>query len=127
MHIEVARERIERYIEAYNSFNVEGMVNLLHKDILFRNFSDGALNLETQGIEKFRELAESSAQMFSSRHQTIVDYKSVDDRIEVQINYEGRLAVDLPSGLKAGETMQLHGKSIFELRDGKILLIEDYS
>jgi hypothetical protein len=58
---------IINYVEAYNSFDVGGIVKLLHNDILFRNFSEGEINTETRGIQEFRELAEKSSKIFSSR------------------------------------------------------------
>ncbi|MEK3722831.1 nuclear transport factor 2 family protein [Paenibacillus sp. FSL H8-0034] len=121
------KEIIDYYIEAYNSFDVLGMIKLLHKDILFRNFSNGEVNMETNGIQEFRELAEKSTKIFTSRRQTIIDCSAIDDKIEAMIDYEGMLAVDLPNGLKAGDKMQLKGKSVFRIVEGKISLIEDYS
>ncbi|MFC0210992.1 nuclear transport factor 2 family protein [Paenibacillus chartarius] len=118
---------IENYLEAYNSFDIESMVELLHKDIIFRNISNGEINTETRGIQAFRELAQQSSTMFSSRRQTITDYSVVNDKVEVGIDYEGILAVDFPNGLKIGDKLQLKGKSNFEITEGKILLIEDYS
>lgn len=118
---------IDNYVEAYNSFDVLGMIRLLHEDILFRNFSNGEVNMETNGTQAFRELAEKSTKIFSSRRQTIIDCKAIDDKIEVMIDYEGILAVDLPNGLRTGEKMQLMGKSVFKIEEGKITLIEDYS
>ena len=124
---EEVKKMIENYVRAYNSFDVGGIIKLLHKDILFKNYSNGELNTETRGIEEFRELAEKSSKIFSSRRQTITDYSAIDDKVEVQIDYEGRLAVDLPNGLKVGDTLQLKGKSVFEIKEGKISLIEDHS
>jgi len=121
------RELIEHYIEAYNAFDVAGMVQLLHQDIVFRNFANGELNTETRGVEEFKMLAEQSSQIFSSRRQSIASYSAADNQIEVQIDYEGILAVDLPNGLKAGDKLQLEGKSVFEITDGKLSMIEDYS
>ncbi|MCE0450032.1 nuclear transport factor 2 family protein [Brevibacillus sp. AF8] len=118
---------VENYVQAYNSFDVEGIVRHLHTDIVFRNYSNGQLDTETKGIEAFRELAEKSAKIFSSRRQTILACLVMDDRAEVQIDYEGILAIDLPNGLKAGDTLQLKGKSIFMMKEGKVSLIEDYS
>ncbi len=118
---------IESYVEAYNSFDVLGMINLLHKDIRFRNVGNGEINMETNGIQEFKELAENSAKIFSSRRQTIIEYTTKDDKIEVIIDYEGILAIDLPNGLKTGDKMQLKGKSVFRIEEGKISLIEDYS
>lgn len=121
------KEIIDNYVEAYNSFDVVGIVKLLHKDILFRNFSNGEINTETRGVQDFRELAEKSSKIFSSRRLAIIDYSAVDDKVETQIEYEGILAVDLPNGLKNGDSMQLKGKSVFRIEEGKIALIEDYS
>lgn len=118
---------IEKYIEAYNSFDIERMVGLLHKDVLFRNFSNGEVNTETNGIQQFKELAEQSSKLFSSRCQTVTKYSAVDEKVEALINYEGILAVDLPNGLKSGDKLQLQGRSVFEVKEGKISLIEDYS
>lgn len=124
---EETKEIIGNYVEAYNSFDVEGIVKLLHKDILFRNFSNGEVNMETKGTQEFRELADKSSKIFSSRRQTIINYSAIDDIVEVQIEYEGILAVDLPNGLKTGDKMKLKGKSVFRINEGKISLIEDYS
>ncbi|WP_409177742.1 hypothetical protein [Brevibacillus fortis] len=76
---------IENYVQAYNSFDVEGIVKLLHSDIV------------------------------------------MDNKVEVQIDYEGMLAIDLPNGFKAGDTIQLKGKSLFMMKEEKVSLIEDYS
>ncbi|GGD59809.1 nuclear transport factor 2 family protein [Paenibacillus nasutitermitis] len=121
------KEVIDNYIEAYNSFDIPGMIKHLHKDIRFRNVSNGEIDMETNGIREFRQLAEKSAKMFSSRRQTIINCNAIDDKIEVIIDYEGILAIDFPNGLKTGDKMQLKGKSVFKIEEGKISLIEDYS
>ena len=118
---------IQSYLNAYNSFDVEGMLQLLHNDIEFRNISNGVVDVETKGIEEFRELAEQSKKIFSHRLQTIYNYAIIDDKVEVEINFEGILATDLPNGLKAGENILLKGKSVFKFKDKKLILIEDYS
>lgn len=124
---ENGKEIIERYLEAYNSFDIEGMLRLLHKEVQFRNYSNGEMNTETRGIQEFKELAEKSAKIFSSRCQTITSYTAVAGKAEVLIDYEAILSADLPNGLKQGDRLQLKGKSVFEIRDGKIGIIEDYS
>ena len=118
---------IRNYIKAYNAFDIDAMVKLLHKEIVFKNFSNDELNTETKGIPAFRELAEKSSNVFSTRHQTIKDYRVADQKISVQIDYEAVLAVDLSPELKSGDKIQLKGKSIFKIHEGKISLIEDYS
>ncbi|MHA6481450.1 nuclear transport factor 2 family protein [Paenibacillus sp. strain BS8-2] len=121
------RDLIDKYLEAYNSFEIEGMVKLVNEDIIFRNISNGEITTETRGIQDFRELAEQSSSMFSSRRQIINQYSVINDKVEVGIDYEGILAIDFPNGLKMGDKLQLNGKSVFEIKEGKISLIEDYS
>ncbi|MBB3111294.1 hypothetical protein FHS18_003362 [Paenibacillus phyllosphaerae] len=122
-----SRDIIEKYIEAYNSFNIESMVVLLHQDILFRNISNGETTTEIRGIQAFRALAEQSSTLFSSRSQIITDYSAINDIVEVSIDYEGVLAVDFPNGLKSGDTLRLKGMSKFQIIEGMIALIEDHS
>ena len=45
---------IEEYIEAYNSFDVEGMLKHLSPKVVFENIANGETNLTIRGIEAFR-------------------------------------------------------------------------
>lgn len=121
------KEIIEKYVRAYNSFDIEGMIALLHEEIEFRNISSGSIDVETKGIGKFREIAEQSKSLFTYRCQTIVGYSFEDDKTQVEIDYEGILAADLPNGMKAGEKIHTKGKSVFEFRDEMVAVIEDHS
>ncbi len=93
---------INRFIDAYNSFDVDGMVALVHPDVIFKNVSGGEVNATAVGIDELRELANQSKAMFSSRQQTITGFSSSGNCATVGIEYEGVLATDLPNGMKAG-------------------------
>lgn len=127
METKEVKDLIRSYLKAYNSFDVEGMLQLLHKDIEFRNISSGLVDVETKGIDEFRKLAEQSKEIFSYRLQTINNFFITDDKVEVEINFEGTLAKELPNGLKSGDTIVLKGKTLFKVKDKKLLLIEDHS
>lgn len=116
---------IERYIEAYNTFDIETMISTLHPDITFQNISNGEVNAETHGIEAFRTLAEQSKNLFTSRKQTITNVETSEVQTYIDIAFEAILAIDLPNGLKAGETLKLQGSSEFTFCDGKIVSITD--
>ncbi|WP_312887292.1 nuclear transport factor 2 family protein [Paenibacillus rhizosphaerae] len=118
---------IRHYIEAYNAFDIEGMLSVLHPDVVFRNIVGNEVSVETKGLQSFRGLAEKAAALFSTRLQTILELREMNGRIEADIDYTGVLASDLPDGAKAGDTIRLQGRSIFTIRDGKLSLIEDYS
>ena len=118
---------IERFVRAYNSFDVDGMVALLHPECSFQNISGGQINASAKGIAQSREIAEKSKSLFSSRNQTINSYQAEGETVTVDLDYEGVLREDLPNGLKAGERIQLKGKSVFKFRDGLIYQLKDYS
>lgn len=118
---------IRHYIEAYNAFDIEGMLRVLHPDVIFRNIVGNEVSVETKGLQPFRALAEKAAALFSTRYQTILELREINGGIEADIDYTGVLASDLPDGVKAGDTIRLQGRSTFMIRDGKLSLIEDYS
>ena len=124
---EEQKRAIEKYIAAYNSFDIDGMLALVHPKVTFKNVSGSEVNAEAEGIEQFRELAEQAKALFLSRHQQASNFKFVDNSVSVDIAYEGVLAADLPNGMKAGETLQLTGRSEFEFESHTISRITDFS
>jgi len=121
------RTLIDAFIEAYNRFDVDRMVSLMHPECSFQNVSAGEVNASAEGIRQFRALAESSKAVFSSRCQTITGYQEEADIVTVDIAYEGVLRMDLPNGLNAGQTLRLNGRSVYEFRDGLIRRLTDTS
>jgi ketosteroid isomerase-like protein len=118
---------IERYVRAYNGFDIQGMTADLSSDIVFENSTNGAVNLRTEGIEAFRKQAEAARNYFSSRNQQIVSWSSSGQTITVEILWEGVPAADLPNGTRAGEKLSLSGRSVFEFKGEKISRITDLS
>jgi ketosteroid isomerase-like protein len=92
---------IENYIDAYNSFDIDRMLSDMHEDIKFENISNGETNLTTNGIEELRNQAEQAKQLLKERNQRITDIHFDADQVEVQIDYRGVLAVDIPEGQKS--------------------------
>ncbi|MFB6249557.1 MAG: nuclear transport factor 2 family protein [Salinibacter sp.] len=119
---------IRRYLDAYNAFDVDGMVEPLHPDVEIKNVSDGEVSAAATGVEEFRTMAEKAAELFASRRQTVTAVETEEGGgVSIDVTYEGTLAQDLPGGVEAGETVQLEGRSTFGFDDGKIARIVDYS
>jgi hypothetical protein len=118
---------VERFIAAYNGFDVEGMIALLHLACSFRNFSGGQVTASADGIEEFRKLAQMSASMFASRRQTITGFRWAGDMLIIEIDFTGILQADIPGGPRAGETLALHGRSEYRFQDGLIIQLTDIS
>jgi ketosteroid isomerase-like protein len=121
------RQMIEGFVAAYNDFDVAGMTRHLHPDIEFRNISGGETTHATTGIAAFTQQAQAATQYFSERQQQITGITFQDNTATVFIDYSATLAVDLPDGLKAGDKINLQGKSVFSFADHKIIRLEDYS
>ena len=120
-------QMIKNYLQAYNTFDVEGMVNDLDDAVVFENYSDGELTLQLEGKEAFKRQAESAASYFKERQQKVVDWQIEEDVVTIEIDYFAMLNTNFPNGMKAGDTLQLKGKSVFKFRGGKIVLIQDFS
>ena len=107
------RAAIDRYLHAYNAFDVAGMLDVLHPDVEFRNVGAGQVTAAAHGREEFRALAERAVTLFRSRRQTIRDYVADGARAWITVDYEGVLAADLGPGMQAGDTLRLTGRSTF--------------
>ena len=121
------RTLIDRYVAAYNAFDVAGMLAVLHPDVRFRNVSNGQETAATDGRDEFRALAKRGLEIFRSRRQTIREYYSDGERAWITVDYQGVLAKDLGPGLTAGDTLRLTGRSAFAFRDGLIVDLLDES
>jgi hypothetical protein len=123
----LAQELIERFIAAYNSFDIKGMLRLVAADIRFENYSGDRLTAAATGIKEFRALAEHAKALFSEREQRITSVELRGSSAVVAIHYRGRLAADLPNGPTAGTVLELEGTSEYFLRDGRIAKLIDRS
>jgi len=119
------RDLIDRYLNAYNTFDIEGMLSLLHADVEFTNVEGGVATAKTSGIDELRKLAAQSKAGFSSRRQTPTRFEADGDQAVIEVAFRGLLACDLPNGIKRGQVLELVGKSEFRFRDGRIHQITD--
>jgi hypothetical protein len=118
---------IQKYIAAYNAFDVAGMLKLLSPEVRFENWSGANITAEASGIDEFRQLAEQAKTMFSEREQRITAFKQGADSVIVSIAYRGQLAVDIPDGPCAGTVLDLNGESEFAFEGLLISKIVDRS
>jgi len=120
-------QMIQAYVEAYNRFDVEGMLVHLDENIQFENISNGEVTLSLIGKEAIRQQAEQSKGYFSERCQTITSFKHENNLCEIEVDYEAVLDIDLPMGLKKGDRIQLDGRSVFQFENDKIIALTDIS
>ena len=121
------KELIERYLAAYNAFDIEAMLAQLEPGIRFENFAGGQLTAESSGIEAFRRLAEQSKGLFSEREQRVTGMAREGELLVAEIAWRGRLAADVPGGPPAGTLLEMQGRSEFAFGPAGILKIVDRS
>ncbi len=125
--MENIRQIVDKYITAYNDFDIDQMISLFDEDCFFENISNSVSTIKAQGRQELRELALKSAELFEKRAQTITDATFTEDKAFVKIDYSATFAVDLPNGFKKGQELHLKGESTFEFKDGKIKSLTDLS
>lgn len=118
---------VERYVAAYNAFDVDAMLALLTDDIHFENHAEGRLTAKANGIAAFRELAQYACTLFATREQRIARLDTDGNRAVAAIDYSGTLASDIPGGPVAGSTLELAGTTEFTFRGGRICKLVDRS
>jgi hypothetical protein len=121
------RSMVERYIRAYNEFNLEDMLSFLTKDCVFENISNSGNSVICTGLEEIRKIATQAKAAFRNREQTVRNWIVSDNKIAIEIDYRAELAIDLSDTLKAGQQLVLRGMSVFEFSGNKISRIADYS
>lgn len=118
---------IAHYIESYNNFDVQGMISDLDQHVIFENSTNGKVDLQLIGKDVFEQHAEKVKQYFRARNQKIVSWHFEKNLIRLDIQYSAVLAMDLSNELKAGDVLELSGKSEFVIEEGKIKSIRDYT
>jgi len=121
------RALIQDYIDAYNRFDVDGMLACVHPEIQFKNVSNGVVTAEADGIEALRWMAEQSKTLFSERNQTVLAFESGNGQVAVSVAFRAVSVVNLPGGMKRGQELNLTGRTEFHFEAGKIRRITDIS
>jgi hypothetical protein len=118
---------VEKYIEAYNNFETDEMLSLFASDCTFENYSNNELTVSAEGLTQLRMLMEQGKNIFAARRQTVTKLAFVGETVVAEIDYRGKLKVDLPNGLKAGDELEFQGRSEFEFESASIKSLKDFS
>mgnify|MGYP001800073951 FL=1 len=118
---------INRYIQSYNDRDIEGMLDCVTEDVVFENISNASQSMRLEGRDQMGEVARLSGNAFSYRRQRLINLIIGEGKASAEIEFEGKAAVDLPNGVKAGETVKIRGASFFECRGRLLSRIADYS
>lgn len=128
MQSEMKRDLIVRYLQAYNCFDLDGMVSTLSDNIEFENVRKGKSESKSVGLAAFSELTSKAALVFSQRKQTILALEEKEQTVCIDVAYEATLPADLcmnDETHKTGDTLKLNSRCEFSFEDGRICRIRD--
>ena len=128
--MEVEKDKLEifqRYLRAYNSFDVDAMLQLISDDVCFENYSNGALTASASNKHQFKELADKGKWFFDARKQEIVSMRPTVEGLEAKIRFSGKLSAEAAKALGASSYVEIDGTSEVEFRGGKIQKLVDRS
>ncbi len=121
------RRQVETYVTAYNELDVEGMMSVIHPEIVFENVRSGHVTHAARGSADFRKMVAQTAELFSEREQRVTTWDDGINTLDVEVDYKGRLASDLPNGMRKGQTVEIRGRSEFVFEDGLVIGLRDIS
>jgi hypothetical protein len=116
---------VMNFIHAYNDLDIDRMLRDIHEDVQFENVTNGKTDLSIRGIDAFEKQAKTDAGFFKTRDEKILKICFIGDIVELTVDFYGILARDMSEELKAGNALQVVGKSIFSFQDDKIISIKD--
>ncbi len=114
------KEIVQKYISAFNDFDIETMVSLMHSDCIYEGRTNGTLTYSIKGKHGFRQVCTMSKNNYKYRKQVIEGFTRIEDKLEVKIYFKATLAVDIDDLGKKGEQIAFETKSIFEFKNGLI-------
>jgi ketosteroid isomerase-like protein len=120
------RTLIDEYVAAYNAMDIPRMLSTLHPNVAFRNCAGGAVTAQADGIEAFERLARASLALFESREQVIRSYEEMDGVINLGVRFTAVVAKGA-AGLAPGSRIEMDGRSVVLVLDGRILMLADLS
>lgn len=118
---------IEAYVDAYNRKDVEVMLSCLADNAFFQNIVGGEVTAEASDKRSLAQLAKLGAGAFEARHQEVTNAITVAGTTLIEVSYSAVVAIDLPNGWKAGQTLAFSSASAFRVEGGKIISIVDES
>jgi hypothetical protein len=122
------RQLIDRYLDAYNRMDVAAMLATMHREVVFENYTKGVLSVSTRGKAELEHLALNSLHLFSARRQIITSFREHgSDAATADIVFDGTFAIDLPNGVRAGQSISMTGRSEYRVREGLLIYIADFS
>lgn len=118
---------VRRYVDRYNSNDVDGMLDCCSEDVVFESISNPGGSIRLNGKSEMREVIEATTRAFMERRQELVSILVDGQRAAAETLFSGVATAEMGHLVRSGEHVSIRGATLFELRDDKLSRICDYS
>jgi steroid delta-isomerase-like uncharacterized protein len=118
---------VRRYVDRYNSNDVDGMLDCCSEDVVFESISNPGGSIRLNGKDEMREVIEATTRAFMERRQEVISILVDGQRAAAETLFSGVATAEMGHLVRSGEHVSIRGATLFELRDNKLARICDYS
>jgi steroid delta-isomerase-like uncharacterized protein len=118
---------VRRYVDRYNSNDVEGMLDCCAEDVVFETVTNPGGSIRLKGKDEMREIIEATTRAFRERRQEVVSILVDGAKAAAETVFSGVAAAELANHVRPGEHVSIRGATMFETRGDKLSRICDYS
>jgi steroid delta-isomerase-like uncharacterized protein len=118
---------VKRYVERYNSNDVDGMLDCCSDDVVFETITNPGGSIRLNGKDEMREIIEATTRAFRERRHELVGIIVDGQRAAAETVFSGVAAAELGQSVRPGEHVSIRGATMFEVRDNRLARICDYS
>lgn len=119
-NIEKAISLINSFIQAYSSFDIQALEQLVDDKFEFKNISQGEVLEEASNKIEFSLILEQSKILFSDRTIEIQSLNLNKQTAQADVLINATMAISTPDGLRAGQVISYNAKLNFYIENLKI-------
>jgi steroid delta-isomerase-like uncharacterized protein len=118
---------VRRYVDRYNSNDVDGMLECCAEDVVFETVTNPGGSIKLNGKDEMREVIEATTRAFRERRHEVVNILVDGEKAAAETVFSGVAAAELGNHVRPGEHVSIRGATLFELKNNKLSRICDYS
>lgn len=118
---------VHKYVDSYNSNDVEAMLACCNDDVVFETITNPGGSIRLNGKDEVREVLIATTLAFRERRHQLVGLIVDGDRAAAETVFSGVAAAELGNQVRLGEHVSIRGATIFERHGERLGRICDYS
>ncbi|MFC7292040.1 nuclear transport factor 2 family protein [Hirschia litorea] len=118
---------IERYVTLSNHDDIDGVLACCANNVMFETVMNPRGSMRLQGKDQVREVLAGTMAAFKDRSHRLASIIVDGNRVAAETVFTGTALAELGDGVMPGDQVAIRGATIFEVENGLIVRICDYS